>query len=115
MIITDKSRHSHTLDVKVLGVEETWHTPSILLAELSTSGGKAIFSQIHLEADPLQYEFEENKFKALKESNTVRLEIFRDLLSSHLAMKVTSQLRPPPVYSPGFFLGRHEVQFIIFF
>lgn len=113
--VPDKSGQLHTLDVKVLGAEETWYTPSILLAKLSKSGGKVVFSQIHLEADPLQYEFEESKFKALQESNTTRLEIFRDLLSSHLEIKVTSQLRPPPVYSPGFFLGRHEVRFIFFF
>lgn len=110
--VPDKCGHLHSLIVKVLGAEETWHTPSILLADFSESQGKAIFSQIHLEIDPLQYEFEESKFKALKESNTSRLEIIRDLLSSHLDMKVTSQIRPPVVYTPGFFLGRHEVIFI---
>lgn len=108
--VPDKCGNLHSLSVKVLGAEETWHTPSILSADLTGSEGKAIFSQIHLEVDPLQYEFEESKFKALKESNTARLEIVRDLLSSHLDMKVTSQIRPPIVYTPGFFLGRHELK-----
>ena len=95
----------------MLGSEETWHTPSILLADLSQSGGKAVFSQIHLEADPSQYEFEESKFAALKQSNVTRLEIFGDLLSTHLGIEINTEKKVPTTYTSGFFLGRHEVYF----
>lgn len=107
--VHDKAGRTHTFHVRVLGTEETWHTPSLLLANLPATGGKAVFSQIHLEVDPSQYEFEESKFTALKQSNSVRLEIFSDLLSTHLGMDVCSEPHVLPVYSPGFFLGRHEV------
>ena len=82
---------------------------------MPSSGGKAVFSQIHLEADPSQYEFEENKYTALKKSNFTRLEIFSDLLKTHLGIEVNPEPKPTPVYSSGFFLGRHEVQDSLFF
>ncbi|KAL7289279.1 hypothetical protein TKK_0017213 [Trichogramma kaykai] len=108
--IVDRQGKSHTFGVRVLGSEETWHTPSILLADQPESGGKAVFSQIHLEADPSQYELEESKFNALKQSNSARLEIFADLLANHLGMHVNPKPRVPPVYTPGFFLGKHELK-----
>ncbi|KAJ8682026.1 hypothetical protein QAD02_017818 [Eretmocerus hayati] len=110
--VTDRSGRVHTIEVKVLGSEETWHTPSILLADLAQSGGRAVFSQIHLEADPTQYEFEESKFAALRQSNATRLEIFADLLGTHLNVLVNSDPKPSAktTYSPGFFLGRHELK-----
>ena len=113
--ICDKSGRFHVFYVKVLGSEETWHTPSILLANLQTSGGKAVFSQIHLEADPSQYEFEESKFMALKQSNVTRLEIFSDLLKSHLGIEINTEPKIAPVYTSGFFLGRHEVHQMFLF
>lgn len=94
-----------------MGTEETWHNPSILLATLANSGGKVVFSQIHLEVDPTQYEYEEDKFKALKESNAVRSEIISDLLSTHLEMETTSHAaETATIYTPGYFLGRYEVR-----
>ncbi|KAF3428083.1 hypothetical protein E2986_00055 [Frieseomelitta varia] len=112
--VKDKKGNSHSFDLKVLGTEETWHTPSILLATLPKSGGKLVFSQIHLEVDPMQYELEESKFNALKESNATRLEIFNDLLKAHLQMEIrsNSQKTAPATYTPAFFLGRHEVQLL---
>lgn len=108
--VKDKTGKSHSFGIKVLGTEETWHTPSIILANLADSNGKAVFSQIHLEADPAQYELEENKFNALKQSNLARLEIFNDLLSVHLGIEVSPLSKKTPVnYTPAFFLGRHEV------
>lgn len=44
--LTDKEGVSHQLSVTVLGVEETWHTPSLVLAKSSGAGGKVIFSQV---------------------------------------------------------------------
>lgn len=109
--VKDKKGNSHSFDLKVLGTEETWHTPSILLATLPKSGGKVVFSQIHLEVDPMQYEFEESKFNALKESNVTRLEIFNDLLKVHLGIEFRSplQITTSVIYKSAFFLGRHEV------
>ncbi|OAD57207.1 Biotin--protein ligase [Eufriesea mexicana] len=110
--VKDKKGNLHSFDLKVLGTEETWHTPSIILATLPESGGKLVFSQIHLEVDPMQYEFEESKFNALKESNATRLEIFNDLLNVHLGIELrsTSQKTAPVTYTPAFFLGRHELK-----
>lgn len=102
--------------MKVLGTEETWHNPSILLATLASSGGKVVFSQIHLEVDPTQYEYEEYKFKALKESNAARLEIINDLLSTHLGIETTKikKITELPVkYTHGFFLGKFEVKIFV--
>ncbi|KZC12067.1 Biotin--protein ligase [Dufourea novaeangliae] len=108
--VKDKRGNSHLFDVKVLGTEETWHTPSILLASLTGNAGKIIFSQIHLEVDPMQYELEEGKFKALKESNTARLEIFNDLLNVHLGIELRKTPQVPVTYTPAYFLGRHELK-----
>ncbi|KAI4485519.1 hypothetical protein M0804_007024 [Polistes exclamans] len=109
--VKDKKGKLHSFGIKVLGTEETWHTPSILLANLTDSNGKAVFSQIHLEADPAQYELEENKFNALKQSNLARLEIFNDLLSVHLGIEVSTSTKTTSVhYTPAFFLGRHELK-----
>lgn len=109
------------MSVEVLGAEETWHTPSLLLAtalpDASTSGpnGRAVFSQVHLEVDPTQYESEEAKYSVLKESNEARLEILRDILGRHLSLqcsekKADSIKSPVESYTPAFFLGRHELK-----
>ncbi|XP_031834057.1 holocarboxylase synthetase-like protein isoform X2 [Nomia melanderi] len=108
--VKDKKGNSHLFDVKVLGTEETWYTPSILLASPRGNNGKIVFSQIHLEVDPMQYEFEESKFLALKESNDARIEIFNDLLKVHLGMKLCETSEPTLKYMPAFFLGRHELK-----
>ncbi|XP_053994317.1 biotin--protein ligase isoform X3 [Hylaeus volcanicus] len=108
--VKDKRGNSHLFDVKVLGTEETWHTPSILLASLVGNGGKIVFSQIHLEVDPMQYELEESKFKALKESNAARLEILNDVLHVHLGIKLRNTSHTPVTYTSAFFLGRHELK-----
>lgn len=44
--VLDEESKMHTLSVKVLGAEETWQTPSLLLATETTSGGKVVFSQV---------------------------------------------------------------------
>ncbi|XP_076625929.1 holocarboxylase synthetase-like protein isoform X2 [Colletes latitarsis] len=108
--VKDKRGNSHSFNVKVLGTEETWHTPSILLASLTGNGGKIVFSQIHLEVDPMQYELEESKFKALKESNAARIEILNDLLNVHLGIELQTTPRTPVTYTPAFFLGHHQLK-----
>ena len=112
--VKDKKGNLHSFDVKVLGREETWHSPSILLATLSNSGGKVVFSQIHLEIDPMKYVYEGDKFNELKKSNTARLEIISDLLSTHLGLDVNRDLsqvsdKKSMRYTPGYFLGKFEV------
>ncbi|XP_032674789.1 biotin--protein ligase isoform X2 [Odontomachus brunneus] len=107
--VKDKKGNLYSFNVKVLGTEETWHNPSILLATLASSGGKVVFSQIHLEVDPTQYEYEEDKFKALKENNVARLEIISDLLSTHLEMETKNHVaETAAIYTPAYFLGRYE-------
>ncbi|KAL0117814.1 hypothetical protein PUN28_008894 [Cardiocondyla obscurior] len=113
--IKDRRGNLHSFDVKVLGKEETWHSPSILLATLPSSGGKVVFSQIHLEIDPMQYEYEEDKFDVLKKSNTARLEIISDLLSTHLGLEVKRDTNQPSIqFTPGFFLGKFEMKMKLF-
>lgn len=42
----DMQQKTHSLQVQVLGTEETWNTPSLILATNASSGGKAVFSQV---------------------------------------------------------------------
>ncbi|XP_011695670.1 PREDICTED: biotin--protein ligase isoform X3 [Wasmannia auropunctata] len=117
--VKDKRGNLHSFDVKVLGKEETWHSPSILLATLPSSGGKVVFSQIHLEVDPTQYEYEGDKFNELKKSNVARLEIISDLLSTHLGLEInrdTSRVsdKASVQYTPGYFLGKFEMKMKMF-
>ncbi|KAL6267955.1 hypothetical protein P5V15_001023 [Pogonomyrmex californicus] len=111
--VKDKRGKLHSFDVKVLSREETWHNPSILLATLASSGGKVVFSQIHLEIDPMQYEYEEDKFEALKKSNVARLEIISDLLSTHLGLE-TSHDQISIQYTSAYFLGKFEMKMKMF-
>ncbi|XP_059610986.1 uncharacterized protein LOC132257934 [Phlebotomus argentipes] len=110
--VPDGSGTMHSVDVQVLGTEETWQTPSLVLAHNSASDGKAIFSQVHLEADPLQFENDDSKFRVLKQSNDARLEILMDLLGSHLNMRVrrADAVQKVAKFTNGFFLGRHEAK-----
>ncbi|XP_055680744.1 biotin--protein ligase isoform X2 [Lutzomyia longipalpis] len=111
--VLDESGASHSVDVKVLGTEETWQTPSLVLAHYAANGGKAVFSQVHLEVDPMQFENDENKFPVLKQSNKARLEILMDLLGTHLSVVVRrlEGMQKPIKYTNGFFLGHHEAKF----
>ncbi|XP_022223882.2 biotin--protein ligase [Drosophila obscura] len=119
MELKDLAGHSHKLDVQVLGTEETWNTPSLLLANSLKSGGKAVFSQIHLETNPSEFEGDEIKYSILKQYERTRLEIFADLLSKYLDVQVVKadegvgvgQSQPGVVYKQAYFLGRHESKF----
>ncbi|KAL6440601.1 hypothetical protein ACFW04_003233 [Cataglyphis niger] len=106
--VIDDDGNSHLFNVQILGEEETWQTPSILVATLASSGGKIVFSQIHLEADPAEYENKEDVFEALKESNTARLEILSDLLSTHLEIEINRNLKKPIIYTPAYLLSQAE-------
>ncbi|XP_068082947.1 biotin--protein ligase [Anabrus simplex] len=108
--VVDVDNKSHTLQVQVLGAEETWHTPSLLLATVGASGGRVVFSQVHLEMDPTQYEGEESKFTALQQSEQARQEILQDLLSQHLGLECNNTSSQLPDYTPAYFLGRHELK-----
>lgn len=44
--VKDLQGNAHSLQVQVLGSEETWNTPSLLLAIDANSGGTAVFSQV---------------------------------------------------------------------
>lgn len=112
--IQDLHGKVHNLDVKVLGTEETWNTPSLLLANSVKSGGCAVFSQVHLETNPSQFEMDEFKYKILKQNEQIRLEILSDLLSKHLNVSVQQSNptnAPKCTYQEAYFLGRHESKF----
>ncbi|XP_023940257.1 biotin--protein ligase isoform X2 [Bicyclus anynana] len=93
----------HELDIQVLASEETWRTPSLLQATDLTNNGVAIFSQIHLEADPCDYLREEGV-----RSNEARLEILHKILGDILGLHVkdTKELTQLE-YTRGYFLGNH--------
>ncbi|XP_017082197.2 biotin--protein ligase isoform X2 [Drosophila eugracilis] len=116
MELKDLAGHSHELDVQVLGTEETWNTPSLMLAKSLQSGGKAVFSQVHLEMSPSEFESDEMKYSILRENEHTRLEIFADLLGKYLDVQVhcgdsVDQPHPGVVYQHAYFLGRHEAKF----
>jgi biotin--protein ligase len=98
----------YNIQVQVLGTEETWQTPSLLLAKVKASQGRAIFSQVHLEIDPDEFENDEDKYRSLLSSNEARLEILKDILSNHLDL-VCDESFGKVQYSPGYFLGRYDV------
>ncbi|KAL7728868.1 hypothetical protein ACLKA6_004211 [Drosophila palustris] len=116
MELKDLSGQTHKLDVKVLGTEEIWNTPSLMLANSVQSGGKAVFSQVHLETNPSEFEFDEEKFTVLKQNESTRLEIFTDLLRKYMGVQVRCTESPDPtatgvVFKQAYFLGRHESKF----
>ncbi|XP_075984632.1 holocarboxylase synthetase-like protein isoform X2 [Anticarsia gemmatalis] len=93
----------HELDIQVLASEETWRTPSLLQATDGTNSGIAIFSQIHLEADPSDYLGEEGM-----KSNEARLGIIHKILGDILGLHVRDPQELAQVdYTRGFFLGNH--------
>ncbi|XP_063374680.1 biotin--protein ligase isoform X2 [Cydia amplana] len=93
----------HELDIQVLASEETWRTPSLLQATDLTNSGVAIFSQIHLEADPCDYLADEGV-----KSNDARLEIIHKILGDILDLHVRDPREiTQPEYTRGFFLGNH--------
>ncbi|XP_063381290.1 biotin--protein ligase [Cydia fagiglandana] len=93
----------HELDIQVLASEETWRTPSLLQATDLTNSGVAIFSQIHLEADPCDYLADEGV-----KSNEARLEIIHKILGDILDLHVRDPREiTQPEYTRGFFLGNH--------
>ncbi|XP_032522265.2 biotin--protein ligase isoform X2 [Danaus plexippus] len=93
----------HELDIQVLASEETWRTPSLLQATDTTNKGMAIFSQIHLEADPCDYLGEEGV-----RSNEARIEILHKILGDVLGLHVKDPKELTTVeYTRGYFLGNH--------
>lgn len=68
-----------------------------------------VFSQIHLEIDPSIYENDEQKYAILKQNDGLRLEIFSDVLNTHLDISVRKNTKEDANYCHGYFLGRHEV------
>lgn len=120
----------HNLNVQILGTEDTWKTPSLLLV-YTERGGKMIFSQvllklleklklklqhniylkIHLEVDPSFYESDEQKYQVLLKNEALRHEIFSDVLNTHLGLVTDVDMKEEAdtKYAKAYFLGRHEV------
>ncbi|VVD03597.1 unnamed protein product [Leptidea sinapis] len=96
----------HELDIQVLASEETWRTPSLLQATDITNQGVAIFSQIHLEADPCDYLGDEGV-----KSNEARLEILHKILGDILGLHVRNPKELMQIeFTKAFFLGDHVVK-----
>lgn len=107
---------THTVHVQILGTEDTWKTPSLLMVYTENSG-KIIFSQIHLEIDPSFYESDEQKYQILMKNDNLRHEIFGDVLSTHLGLTTTDMKNAAKdesiQFTKAYFLGRHELKFDI--
>ncbi|KAF6205234.1 hypothetical protein GE061_019401 [Apolygus lucorum] len=110
VVVKDSNGKSHKLKIDVLGVEETWQTPSLLLVAFTDVASKVVFSQVHLETAPDQFEDTDNKREALRNSDKARLEILSDVLSSHLELKCAPKKNSSIGYSLGYFLGNHEAK-----
>ncbi|XP_035896454.1 biotin--protein ligase isoform X2 [Anopheles stephensi] len=110
--VTDRKGKPHTLAVEILAQEETWNTPSILEAHNRKTGGRAIFSQIHLELDPSLFQSNiDGADSSLQNSNQLRYEILSDLLGSRFGLKLREKGGSSDetiVYKDSYFLGRHE-------
>uniref|UniRef100_A0A336MRZ2 CSON000373 protein n=1 Tax=Culicoides sonorensis TaxID=179676 RepID=A0A336MRZ2_CULSO len=108
--VKDIQGGQHKLNVQILGTEETWNTPSLMLAQNSNSGGIAIFSQIHLEIDPSNYETNGAQYNILVQNEKYRLEILGDLLKSHLGLIVSneSSRKKTSTYTNAYFLGKYD-------
>ncbi|KAG5672282.1 hypothetical protein PVAND_002419 [Polypedilum vanderplanki] len=106
----------HNVNVQILGTEDTWKTPSLLMV-YTDNGGKIVFSQIHLEIDPSFYENDEQKYQILMKNDNLRHEIFGDVLSTHLGLSsedVSKKSKESRVeFTKAYFLGRHELKFEI--
>uniref|UniRef100_A0A2C9H8A1 BPL/LPL catalytic domain-containing protein n=1 Tax=Anopheles quadriannulatus TaxID=34691 RepID=A0A2C9H8A1_ANOQN len=114
--VSDRQGKPHSLAVEILAQEETWNTPSILEAHNRKTGGRAIFSQIHLELDPSQFQSNiDGADNSLHSSNQLRYEILSDLLGSRIGLKLKekdgrSADEQSIVYKNAYFLGKHEAK-----
>uniref|UniRef100_A0A182MHJ7 BPL/LPL catalytic domain-containing protein n=1 Tax=Anopheles culicifacies TaxID=139723 RepID=A0A182MHJ7_9DIPT len=112
--VTDRKGKPHSLAVEILAQEETWNTPSILEAHNRKTGGRAIFSQIHLELDPSQFQSNiDGADNSLQNSNQLRYEILSDLLGSRIGLKLREKSGGSDetiVYKNSYFLGKHEAK-----
>lgn len=61
--------------------------------------------------DPSFYESDDQKYQILMKNDSLRHEIFGDVLSVHLGLETDVDLKGDDIkYTKGFFLGRHEVK-----
>uniref|UniRef100_A0A182N9Z3 LIM zinc-binding domain-containing protein n=1 Tax=Anopheles dirus TaxID=7168 RepID=A0A182N9Z3_9DIPT len=113
--VSDRKGIPHSLVVEILAQEETWNTPSILEAHNRKTGGRAIFSQIHLELDPSQFQSNiDASDNSLQNSNQLRYEILSDLLGSRIGLKMRDKNANRDdvtiAYRNAYFLGKHEAK-----
>ncbi|XP_050532838.1 uncharacterized protein LOC126900875 isoform X2 [Daktulosphaira vitifoliae] len=96
--VYDSNNKHYSINVEVLAAEDTWETPSLILATVP-SGGRIIFSQVHLEID-----FQHNNDNS--SLNSERNLLLKDLLSTYLGLDCSV---PPseqePNHTPAYLLG----------
>lgn len=106
MTIQDKQCQAHTLQVQILSTEETTKSPNLILAAEAETGARIVFSQIQLEEDASKIVDSD----VLKKNELARLEIFHDILASHLGLCTQRNPSQPLVYTPGYLLGSEETK-----
>ncbi|XP_052868831.1 biotin--protein ligase [Anopheles cruzii] len=110
--VKDVSGKEHSLAVEILAQEETWNTPSILETHNRKTGGRAIFSQIHLELDPSSVQTSiDQPDDTLQSSNELRYAILSDLLGGRIGLKLKQSSKEDAIgYKNAYFLGKHEAK-----
>lgn len=97
------------------GFHRQWRENCFLSGEFQEVSTRESFStsfcfQIHLEVDPSMYESDDQKYQVLMKNEGLRLEIFGDVLGSHLGLNVDPKKSDEKVtFTRSFLLGRHEV------
>ncbi|XP_050436553.1 biotin--protein ligase [Adelges cooleyi] len=98
--IFDSGNKHHAITVQVLAAENTWETPSLILAT-TPSGGRVVFSQVHLEIDPHQ------NGETLSNNNDRHI-LLKDLLSVHLGLDCVPPSDQEPSHTPAYLIGNEK-------
>ncbi|CAB3366136.1 Hypothetical predicted protein [Cloeon dipterum] len=108
--INDSSGYSHKLNINVLSKDDITNSPSLVLATMVGSGGKMLFSQVHLEVDAQMHQNSNPALYApLKEHDSARLEIAKEIISGQLGLDCTKDSKEDS-FTAAYFLGRHELK-----
>ncbi|XP_059473791.1 biotin--protein ligase [Neocloeon triangulifer] len=112
--VKDNAGFSHKLNVTILSTEDKSDSPSLLVASMVGSGGKLLFSQVHLEVEAKSRQNSNAAvFAPLKENDSIRVEIARDLLSGQLGLECAAEGKED-AHTAAFFLGKHECKMEFF-
>lgn len=111
--LIDSNGAKHKIHLSVISAENTSNTPSILLINNLPGNGTAIFSQIHLETNPLIFKNDNVKFNMLLSFEKIRMSILSELFQTHLQIDVANLADAADwsvMYSRAFLIGAEEAK-----